>query len=61
MQSSCFSLYTHECKSREEDSTYPVEKFSPPSETGESRLRNTFAFTVSASSVEPSEGMRWTR
>src|ERR1700683_2343531 len=42
--------------------TDPVEKFSPPSETGESKLRKTFALTVSAASCGvSSDGIKWTR
>ena len=41
--------------------SHPVEKFSPPSETGESRLRNTLAFTPSSSSETSFGGMRCTR
>jgi hypothetical protein len=56
IQRSCFSLqfmgrqtWTARC-----EFIYPVEKFSPPSETKESRLRNTFALIVSAASSEVS-------
>lgn len=42
--------------------THPVEKFSPPSETDESKLRNTFALIVSAASSKvSSDGIRCTR
>ena len=40
---------------------HPVEKFSPPSDTGESRLRKTLAFTPSSSSETSPSGMRCTR
>jgi hypothetical protein len=42
----------------------PAEKFSPPSDTGESRLRKTFTlseFIVVGSLASSSNGMRWTR
>jgi hypothetical protein len=41
----------------------PAEKFSPPSETGESRFRKTLTLTSSCSFASTSslEGMRWTR
>ena len=63
MQSNCFSL---ECRCQsvmEYDKlldSHPVEKFSPPSDTGASRLRNTFAFTTSevSSGTASSAGMR---
>lgn len=41
---------------------HPVEKFSPPSDTDESKLRKTFSLMVSGtSSGVPSDGIRWTR
>ena len=44
------------------EDTHPAEKFSPPSETGESRLRKTLALIASVvASVSSSAGMRWTR
>jgi hypothetical protein len=41
----------------------PVEKFSPPSDTGESRFRKMLAFTVSSSkeALSSSDGNRCTR
>lgn len=43
--------------------THPVEKLSPPSETGESKFRNTLIFSIvsSWSGMRSPEGMRWTR
>jgi len=43
------------------ETTDPVEKFSPPSDTGDSRLRKTFAFSVSSFSSAVSDGIRCTR
>lgn len=41
--------------------SYPVEKLSPPSETGESKSLNTFTFSSSFSTTgTSSDGMRWT-
>lgn len=64
MQSSCFSLLG-KCQRTIGVacwSPYPVEKFSPPSETGESKFRNTLALTVSAaSSGVSSDGIKCTR
>ena len=65
MHSSCFSL--QRCQptsplSRSAIGTYPVEKLSPPSDTGESRSRNTFVLTSSGSDAAASvEGIRCTR
>ena len=42
--------------------TDPVEKFSPPSDTHESKSRKTLALTtLDASAGVSSDGMRWTR
>ena len=49
MQSNCFSLeMVRKCRELVKEGTYPVEKFSPPSDTGASRSRNTLALTVSS-------------
>lgn len=62
MHSNCFSLCKNDVsclpESKQED-LYPVEKFSPPSETEESRSRNTFALTAfSASAGVSSDGIK---
>lgn len=64
MHKSCFSLTWPETTeaSKAGEGTHPVEKFSPPSETRESRSRKTLTLTVSAASAGRSaDGMRWTR
>ena len=37
---------------------YPVEKFSPPSDTGESRSRNTLELIVTSGDSSTSDGIR---
>ena len=67
IQSSCFSLKRRTTSaqvisSMSGEDTHPAEKFSPPSETGESRLRKTLALiALVLASESSSEGMRWTR
>ena len=59
MQISCFSLLH---ANKHVGDSYPVEKLSPPSDTGESRFLNTLAFTIPGSSSDAlPDGIRWTR
>jgi hypothetical protein len=63
MQSSCFSLYGGLIRAIRNNAgpSHPVEKFSPPSDTGASRSRKTLALTAAAGPSSSELGMRWTR
>lgn len=66
MHRSCFSLsfanISYEGGILEPTDTYPAEKLSPPSETGESRFRKTLTLIVSGvSSGTSSDGIKCTR